>query len=587
MPPIFRVDTTNNRPALEIGQELGAKILAQEPEFAAMVDTFLSDTMDMVASAYNSYFDTSFDAQSLFNDMFNNPGASDRVPDFVADMKSENKISQKYLDEVQGMASFLGLSDIDALGDGLLSENEFWLYQMNMDVLIAASCSGFGVYGNYSAIGSPIVGRNLDLPYVTTDTIKMQSITVYEGDNHSFANVGFMGMVGTITGIRSDGLFGAIIGANLFGKPVQETGRHSLIFDMRYALENLNEIGVQEGATGIHPYTRDHIYYFSHSLLLADTSQVIIQEHPCGKTIEAGDPLPARLRGWEADQYPTTVSWGNKRNMVAVTTRFVLPPMLPYQCEDCPSECYKGSFAVAGMAKYSYYSLDHSCDAPLNNTCYDYSENGEDECQDAGPKTNCWEYCNRSTDEDAGDFWPGTPNLSFFNENFDRNGYYPIGASEQGGATAEKWDRFYQLANFTPNTQTDPNRAASYADVAAIMTDTQDTYDPILAYGTGIVYALATIQSMVYSPVEGRFFLYTIPSAWGHAESPYMEEISLFNPMTGDINGSGLLELEDAILCLQAVAGGNTQNVEKNGIDEKLDMETALYVLQKKAELRY
>ena len=585
-PPVFRVDTSNNRSAYVIGQELGNMILEQEPDFPALVDGLLTVSMKPVADLYTSFYDFSVDAQGLFDDIFTHKTTNDHIPEFVDDMTSGNKISQRYISEAQGIASVMPLTTTDVLGDGLLSENEFTLYQFYHDVLVPVACSGFGIFGDYSSTGNPIVGRNLDLPYVTTDTVKLHAVTIYKGDTRSYANIGLMGMVGTITGMRSDGMFGAAIGSYLLGTPTLETGRYSVLFDLRYALENMDEIGSQEGTEGIHPYTRNHKYYFSHSLLLADSSQVIVQEHPRGKSVNNGEAFPGRLRGWDPDLYPTTVPWiPGKKNMIAVTSRFVLPPGLPYECSLCPQGCYKGEYDLSGVAEYQYYSIDHSCDS-LDTTCYSYSEDAPDDCESAEPQTNCWEYCNR--DESwGGDYWPGTPDPNDWGENFSWDGYYPIYKTELDSLGAEKWQRFTELGTFAPNTQAHPDRAATVSDVAAIMTDTAGEYDPILAEGTGIFIAVATIQSMVCQPVEGRLYLYTLQSMYGHVENPYLEEIGLFHPLKGDINGTGILELEDAILCLRAVAGASAQHTENNGLSGELDMETALYIMQKKAELRY
>ncbi|ACL03194.1 hypothetical protein Dalk_1494 [Desulfatibacillum aliphaticivorans] len=584
-PHIFRVDASGDRTSQEVGQDLGAQILEQEPDFPVLVDSLLAGSLEVLVGLYNGYYSLNLDAQGLFDDLMNSKTSGDHIPELVADMQSGSKVDQRYQEEMQGLASQLDLTADDVLGDGALSANEFILYQFLYDALQPVSCSGFGVYGDYSDTGNPIIGRNLDLPYVTTDTLKLQAVTIYQGDSYSFVNIGYMGMAGTITGLRSDGLFGAVIGSSLSGVPFLETGRRSILFDLRYALENLDEIGAQGGGEGIHGYTKDHKYHFSHSLLLADSNKVMIQEHPCGKTVNNEESLPGRLRGWEADLYPTTVSWGGRRNMVAVTSRFVLPPGLPYPCELCPSGCFSGALDVADIAEYSYYSMDHACDY-INETCYAYDADQPDDCTLAEPQTNCWEYCNRESDY-AGDYWPGTYNEGFYSEDFDRNGYYPIMEEELGFSTAEKWERFVALAKFLPNTQAHPGRAAAVADIAAMMTDQENETDPILAEGTGLVIAVATVESMVIQPVEGRLYLYTPPIYNAQADKPYLEEIGLYNPLKGDINASGLLDLDDAVLCLEALAGYDVQNFENNGVNGELDMETALYILQKKAETRY
>ena len=580
-PHIFRVDASGGRAPMEIGRDLGGQILEQQSDFPVLVDGFLAGAVEAISELYNDddYYSFNLDAQGLFDDLMNSLASGDKVPELIEDMRT--KIDERYTREMEGLASKLVSSQTDLLGDGELSENEFLLYQFFWDALQPVACSGFGVYGDFTDTGNPIVGRNLDLPYITTDTIKLESVTIYQGDSSSFVNIGMMGMAGATTGMRSDGLFGAVIGSSLLGVPYLETGRRSVHFDLRYALENLDEIGTQGGMEGVHGYTKDRQYHFSHSLLLADSQKVMVQEHPCGKTVNNEDPFPGRLRGWEADLYPTTVPWGGRRNMVAVINRFILPPAWPFECEVCPSGCYKGELEIPAMAEYEYYSMDHACDS-IDAACYAYDKDYPDNCNLAEPQTNCWEYCNRDSDW-SGEFWPkGGYAIS------ERRGYHPLMEDDALESIAfEKWDRFQELAKFAPNSPQYPNRAASVADIAAIMTDGEGDYDPILAEGTGIGIPVGTMESMVVQPVEGRLFLYIPPDMYGHSDEPYLEEIGLFNPLKGDINGSGLLDLNDAILCLQAVAGLEVQDFENNGVNGALDVETALYILQKKAELRY
>ena len=190
--PIFYVDA-RGKGGTEIGNTLGDSVKARFSNIEQKMDAYLTQFFGQIASQ------TGYPSQYLFNYY--------AVPRINA---IKPNIEQRYKDEVNALGSHFVLSDNDMLGDGYLSLNELWTLQLITDIARETNCSGFGVFGDYSASGSPMVGRNLDW-YTTADLRSLQAITVYIYENRALVNIGFAGFVGVITGFNSNGLFAGLL----------------------------------------------------------------------------------------------------------------------------------------------------------------------------------------------------------------------------------------------------------------------------------------------------------------------------------------------------------------------------------------
>ena len=284
--PIFYVDC-RGKTGTEIGLALGTAI-----GNAAGAD--LAKTEEQI----DSYLNYIIPDQLTFNYVM--------VPRVNSIMPN---IDQKYKDEVNALASFFDVSSTpDILGDGKLSLNEFWVLQLIPDIARTTNCSGFGVFGNYSASGSPIVGRSVD--WGTTPGVRnMQAITVYHYEDRIFVNIGFAGLAGVLTGFNSDGLFAGILDSPMGAAyPDPLDGKRSFVFDLRNALETCTEIS--EAATAL----CNQQCAFSHNILFADTTDVQVLEHPQG--------VNGSLRTF-ASVLRSDISWG-KANQIAVVNFFAL-----------------------------------------------------------------------------------------------------------------------------------------------------------------------------------------------------------------------------------------------------------------------
>lgn len=247
--PVIRVDA-KNRTGQEIGKELGYLITEQFPDVSELIDSYLR----------------SYSSQEKFRYILRRRLGVIRA-----------SADPAYRDEVDGMASLLARSEENRLGDGLLSPDEFWFFQLIPDIGRENSCSGFGVFGECSAEG-PIVGRNTDW-FATEALRKIQAVTVYEYERHVLVNIGFAGYLAIVSGFNDKGLFAAHLDSPLgLAYPDPPQGMHSAVFDIRKALETAGSVS-EAGRV-----LAGNRYPFSHNVLLADKKDIRVLEQPRGET---------------------------------------------------------------------------------------------------------------------------------------------------------------------------------------------------------------------------------------------------------------------------------------------------------------
>lgn len=278
-PVIFHIDA-KGKTGWEIGLALGHSIKAEFPDIERKIDSYLA--------FYTNQYD--------FNQIF-----LKRLRIIKSNINLEHK------EEVDAAGSCFATSKADRLGDGQLSLNEFWFFQLITDVGRRTNCSGFGVFGLFTVSGQPIVGRNMDWP-VNRDLRSIQAITVYEYEKNMLVNIGFAGYLGVITGFNSSGLFAAYLSSPMrLAYPDPPEGRYSTAFDIRKALESGSRI----------PEVLKmmcHLYPFSYNLLLADKADVRVLEQPEGSY--------GKLRT-ASSQLRRNLIWG-RSNQIAVVNCFAL-----------------------------------------------------------------------------------------------------------------------------------------------------------------------------------------------------------------------------------------------------------------------
>ncbi len=265
----------------QIGAALGKAVKAQFPDIEQKIDKYLKSLVSSHKLAY-------------------------MIRKWLSAIRSA--IDQKYIDEVEAMASLLVNSDKDDPGDGYLSLNEFWFFQLTPDIVGQNSGSGFGVFGEASASGTPLVGSNMDRK--TDKALRtIQAVTLYQYEKSALVNIGFAGYLGVVTGFNDNGLFAAHLDSPM-GLPYPDKleGRYSAVFDIRKVLETCGSVSSAANLMA------KQICPFSHNVLLADQSKIAVLEHPRGKAARVriiGSPLR------------TDISW-DKLNQIAVVNFFAL-----------------------------------------------------------------------------------------------------------------------------------------------------------------------------------------------------------------------------------------------------------------------
>jgi len=188
----------------------------------------------------------------------------------------KTKIPQDYIDEIDGIASSISNTTSDVPGDKKLSANEVWVLNLLPDVGRATACSGFGAWGSASEGGVSRIFRNLDWSAGSLGRIiKYQAVVTIKGTStKSITLIGYLGMLSVISGINSDGVFGAILDSTT-GALYSATGKRSYTLDLRTALETYST----KDTAGAYMRDTAESYPYNHNLLLADANGTIIVEN--------------------------------------------------------------------------------------------------------------------------------------------------------------------------------------------------------------------------------------------------------------------------------------------------------------------
>ena len=166
----------------------------------------------------------------------------------LADIKPQ--LDQEYRDEIEGFASTLK----DLPFEGLFSHEDL-AFALNLmpDVVRTSACSGLGVWGERSSLGTNMVHRNLDwfgglfdhpFPYTASVTRMIVADPRKPAtDKRSIYQIGLLGHLGVLTAIAPDvGIMAAILDSGVSGAEYESKGRHSYNFDLRRAMETQTSI---------------------------------------------------------------------------------------------------------------------------------------------------------------------------------------------------------------------------------------------------------------------------------------------------------------------------------------------------------
>jgi hypothetical protein len=283
-PVVFTIDITN-RDSYQIGTSLGLAIQKRFPQFQQLYDSYLAFLF----------------SQAHF----------DQLNTQINSLKSALKAD--YQTEVDAIASTLHLGTVDQLGDGQLSNNEFWLLQLLADLTAINKGSALGLVSH--ADKNPLVARNVDWKN-TPELRSLQAITIYRDSEYTLVNIGFAGLVGIINGFNDQGLWASVMDASEQQSSMSSLYRTSTSFAVREALEKTVKISAAS-----HLLAQQH-YPRGHQIVLADQEDIAVLEQPAGET--------GKLRKIDS-QLINELPWSNP-NQFAIVNCFAL--------KTSPQNCY-------------------------------------------------------------------------------------------------------------------------------------------------------------------------------------------------------------------------------------------------------
>ena len=271
-----------------MGQQLMKKILTAVPNFEQLMDSYIADIVGDQTTYYTIL---------------------GRVEDI------QPQIPQDYLDEIDGMASQLSGGNINTMGDGKLSKSELYVLEFFTDVGRSTQCSGISVYGPRSATGNTMTARVLDwYDGVNHELAQIQAVTTIKNGSMSYCTIGYLSILGIITGFNDNGVFAGILDSPT-GTAYSSSGKRSYIWDLRYALEHdttATDVGAYMADTSKH-------YTYNHLILLSDShTSKVLENNFSG----AGTNTHRALRSDVSALNPGVV-WGFS-NAVAAVNAFLL-----------------------------------------------------------------------------------------------------------------------------------------------------------------------------------------------------------------------------------------------------------------------
>ncbi|WP_303869405.1 C45 family autoproteolytic acyltransferase/hydolase [Acetobacterium wieringae] len=271
----------------QMGEAYAQAIVNVFPDYEAHVDSMLKDQFDLLAAAKDSIgYDLNFEL------------CKSRATDI------QNNIQPEYQEEIAGLQKVFNY-DNDVLGDGRLSKNEMLVYQMFGDVMRPTQCSGAAVFGESSATGNTIVGRNLDWDLLQHDDASaMHTVLYIKNGDKSIVMFNILGLLVPISGFSDDHVFLGTLDAETLAPYPDTRDKKSYCFDFRDALENTKTL--EEAAA----YLSTENYTMNHLVLLADATKAQVLENNIGS--------PGRgLRSWDSTLQPGMI-WGIKDTIATV-----------------------------------------------------------------------------------------------------------------------------------------------------------------------------------------------------------------------------------------------------------------------------
>ncbi len=284
------LDFTKGLSHREIGKEFARGILSVVPDYEALVDSYIAD--NLFKSEYNEAFW--------------------RVDDI------KKQIDKEYREEIEGMSEVFSGGDKNVRGDNKISKDEFFLFNLFLDVVRSTQCSFVSVFGSQSTTGKTITGRILDWYGGDMNQLpRIQALITMKNTTGSICSIGYMGFMGIITGFNDRKIFAAVQ-ESTSGAAYSSAGKRSYPLDLRCALENTDKIEntIEFMKDENKQYAVNHLIVFSDP----DESKVL-ENNFSGRGTGAG--RVKRAVRTDESRLNKGVSWGIK-DAVASVNSFIL-----------------------------------------------------------------------------------------------------------------------------------------------------------------------------------------------------------------------------------------------------------------------
>ncbi len=231
----------NDQDAYQIGSELGQQIQSHFPTIQSIYDNYLHSILT------TKQFNQLLEPMKLI----------------------KTDLDSNYQNEIEGIANSWHLTHPDQLGDGWLSNNEFWLLQFLADLTTINRGSALAITDVNHQV---VIGRNLDWKTIP-ELRSLQTLTVYRyrDPQRSWVNIGFAGLVGVINGFNAQGLWASVLDSSASQIKLAPNW-NSVGFKVRNALEKSGKMIQANHLLTTQAYPR------SHQIILADRTGSIVLE---------------------------------------------------------------------------------------------------------------------------------------------------------------------------------------------------------------------------------------------------------------------------------------------------------------------
>ena len=237
-----------------IGMEYGSKVLSAVPNYEKEIESILVETLNVLQK-----YDPEITYDTLIKRAF----------------EISINAQPQYMEEIEGFASVLSGGTINILGDGKMSRDEFLMLNFFPDIATTTSCSCVAAYGDRSVTGQTIVGRNTDWYPGSRGQMGYANAVIYvKTGSKQVVSFGFLGMIGDLVAINSDGIFVANLYSDT-GAPYSAVDKRSVLLDIREAIETsstVDEVGAFLGDPS-------RVYAYHNNMFIADKNVAKVLEN--------------------------------------------------------------------------------------------------------------------------------------------------------------------------------------------------------------------------------------------------------------------------------------------------------------------